>query len=309
MRRRKATPREFGLRVRTHPDTLIITARNKMTTGVEVEGERELSFMGRMIETSRLVSDRARNDENRQLMSAFVTRLVGDHGLPTPSPHGGGSLWKAVPALAVADFLDTFLVHPRNFDFQGDAMTDFLRSSAGGNGLLSHWTVALLTTGDGQEVSLEGLPGVVLNAKKRRVDFKKDDGSLLVSGKGARVGSPRDVCHGLSVEAAAAVTATKRQEDPLIRMAPEADYRAEMQAPLLLLYLIEGKEVAKGGPPTGTPYRNGLLLPAIALHFPGSKDPDAPRHLVKYRLNRVAQAELLPADVEEDDVEDPDADD
>ena len=30
MKRRQATPREFGLRVRTHPDTLLITARNKM---------------------------------------------------------------------------------------------------------------------------------------------------------------------------------------------------------------------------------------------------------------------------------------
>ena len=50
MKRRKATPREFGLRVRTHPDTLIITARNKMATGMDVVGERDISLMGRMIE-------------------------------------------------------------------------------------------------------------------------------------------------------------------------------------------------------------------------------------------------------------------
>ena len=31
-----ATPEEFGLKVRSHPDTLIVTARNKMGTGASV---------------------------------------------------------------------------------------------------------------------------------------------------------------------------------------------------------------------------------------------------------------------------------
>ena len=44
MKRRKATPREFGLRVRTHPDTLLITARNKMATGIDVTVERNISL-------------------------------------------------------------------------------------------------------------------------------------------------------------------------------------------------------------------------------------------------------------------------
>ena len=28
-----ATPKDFGLRVRSHPDTLVVTARNKLGTG------------------------------------------------------------------------------------------------------------------------------------------------------------------------------------------------------------------------------------------------------------------------------------
>jgi len=47
-----------------------------------------------------------------------------------------------------------------------------------------------------------------------------------------------------------------------------------------------------------------MILPALGLHFPGTKDPDGPKHLVRYRLNRVAQAELLPPDIEEEGVED-----
>ena len=36
MKKRQATPREFGLRVRTHPESLLITARNKMSSGVDI---------------------------------------------------------------------------------------------------------------------------------------------------------------------------------------------------------------------------------------------------------------------------------
>lgn len=72
-----------------------------------------------------------------------------------------------------------------------------------------------------------------------------------------------------------------------------------MQAPLLLIYLLQGT-----GEVDGVSYRNGLILPAIALHFPGSVDPDAPVRLVSYRLNRVAQAELFPVDLDDDEIPD-----
>lgn len=75
MRRRKATPNEFGLRVRTHTDTLIITARNKMATGINVVVERDISLMGRGLKSSLLYSDRLRNEENLELVNRFVGGL------------------------------------------------------------------------------------------------------------------------------------------------------------------------------------------------------------------------------------------
>ncbi len=53
-----------------------------------------------------------------------------------------------------------------------------------------------------------------------------------------------------------------------------------------------------------TPFRDGLVLPALALHFPGTRDPDAPKNVVRYRLNRIAQKELFPVDDEADDEDD-----
>jgi hypothetical protein len=115
--------------------------------------------------------------------------------------------------------------------------------------------------------------------------------SLLVSGKGARVGSRTDVRHGLSIEQVQTVTQAVREANPDLQDVPEDDYRAAMTSPLLVVYFLRGVERESKGAPD-TEYKSGLVLPALGLHFPGIKDPNAPKRYVKYRLNRIAQAEL-----------------
>jgi hypothetical protein len=68
--------------------------------------------------------------------------------------------------------------------------------------------------------------------------------------------------------------------------------------------LLRGVERQASG--DETPYRRGLVLPALGLHFPGIKDPNAPKRYVSYRLNRVAQGEL---ELDGDDLSDNDNED
>jgi Z1 domain len=149
MRRQKATPAEFGLRVRTHPDTLLITARNKMATGINVVGEvRDISLAGRGIETARLYADQHRNEENLKVVDRFLLDLRDTRGAPGESQNGNAALWSDVPADVIAKLLREFLVHPLNHDFQGDAIADFLAAAAQrGDPQLSLWTVAVPTNG------------------------------------------------------------------------------------------------------------------------------------------------------------------
>ena len=203
MRRRQATPREFGLRVRTHPDTLLITARNKMASGLDVVGEtRDISLIGRMVESSRLYADERRNRQNLDFIDKFIGGLVASQGLPEPSPYGGAALWKDVPVERVASLVDAFLVHPLNHDFQSDSIAGFLRDlPSRGEMSLTSWTVALRTTGTADRInSLTSLSGLPIMAMKRAVRENKANGSLLVSGKGARVGDSPDVRHGMPKE-------------------------------------------------------------------------------------------------------------
>jgi Z1 domain len=307
MQRRQATPKEFGLRVRTHPDTLLITARNKMATGMDVTDDtRDISLIGRMVESARLYRDARRNQHNREHVEKFCEQLVAGHGLPVESPHSGAVLWKNVPSDLLAPFLDGFLVHPLNHDFQGDSIAEFLRNlpAEGDLDVLKQWTVALVTVGRGERVSLVALPGVEITATKRRVAEKEATGSLLISGKSARVGSPRDVRHGLSL------VEVQQVRDESGADASADTFRLAMPAPLLVIYLIQG--VVREDPKDRSkdrPYRDGMILPALAAHFPGVSDPDAPRRLVRYRLNRIAQDELLGTDRDDDDDADADPDD
>ena len=304
MAKRKATPMEFGLRVRTHPDTLLITARNKMMTGMDVDVpvELDVSLVGRMAESARLYSDRRRNEGNLDLLTRFFARLCETHGNPEASPFGGAVLWRNVDAGEIADMLEQFAVHPLNHAFQSDSIAGFLRQAQAENDTaLSKWTVALPTSGTGEMTTVSALPGLEIGTARRKV--RVQPGSVQVSGKGARVGGRSDVRHAFTSE---------QWKAAFPHQAPdrEDDMREEMKNPLLVTYLLRGVEVKINADKTDeVPFLGGMILPALGMHFPGRHDPNGPRRVVRYRLNKVAQDGLLPTADEEDDTPDPNDDD
>jgi Z1 domain len=307
MRRQRATPAEFGLRVRTHPDTLLITARNKMTTGIDVVGEvRDISLAGRGIETARLYADQQRNAENLRIVDRFISDLTNARGDPSRSANESAVLWREVPADAIERLLREYLVHPLNHDFQGDAIADFLvAAKERGDAQLLRWTVAVPTDGKLGPIKPPLSSGLAVEAKRRVVLARQGPPqSLLVSGKGARVGGPEDVLYGLLLEQADAVRAAEQKERPDLKNPPEVAFRAAMQNPLLVIYLLRG--IVKQADSPETTYKQGLVLPALGLHFPGIKDPNAPKRYLSYRLNRVAQGEM---ELDGDDLSDDDNED
>lgn len=293
MKRRKATPKEFGLRVRTHKDALLITARNKMATGMDLLVPQDISLVGDGLESARLFSDRTRNTHNLDQVERLFAGLAASLGDPVPSTSGGALVWRNVPPETIATFLDEFAIHPLNHAFQADSIAEFIREDAAADqALLGGWTVALPTGGEGLPHSIDALNHTI-QTRRRQVKFNQADGSLLVSGRSARVGGKADVWHGLL------------PSDPRPESNAEDDVRAAMTSPLLLTYLLRGVERDQATK-AEKPFRDGMILPALGLHFPGVFDPDAPKRYVKYRLNRVAQRELFDSDWDDDSGDDDD---
>jgi hypothetical protein len=292
MQLRGASPIEFGLRVRRHEGALLITARNKMTSGMDVEiATHDVSLAGALVETSRLYSDKQRNERNFERVNGLFERLKDLRGGPKPSPFGGALRWTKVPAGVVADFLEGFAVHPLNHDFQGDSIAEFLRQAeADGDTALSEWTVALLTSGEGDEVEIDVLGGQRVATTRRVVKADPAKRSLLVSGKSARVGGRSDVRHGLDPDRMPAGSHT------------EDDLRDAMKNPLLITYLLEGDQWAGSGQERRkVPYLNHMVLPALGLHFPSSTTGKGEARTVKYRLNKIAQEQFFGEELESDD--------
>ncbi len=105
-----ATPKDFGLRVRSHPDTLVVTARNKMGTGRSLRVL--IGLANHFVETAILRRDQPTLRANRQAAITLAGQLrrggfPPEHGEQV----GGGRLVRGVPVQLVDAFLLAFRNH------------------------------------------------------------------------------------------------------------------------------------------------------------------------------------------------------
>ena len=144
-----ATPREYGLKVQSHP-VLMVTSRLKMRTARSLA----LSFSGNLLET--VTFHRERHILERNLDAA--RRLLAKLGKPQSDPirvHGrktvweGSYLWEGVDADDVIGFLETYKSHPEAHKVNSDLLAEFIRSLVRENEL-TDWTVALIGAGRGK---------------------------------------------------------------------------------------------------------------------------------------------------------------
>jgi hypothetical protein len=106
MRRDGLSPKDFGLYVRSHPDSLLITAANKMRAGQEVTVEQ--SFSGRLRESYVVSTDPGVNVRNFNLIAEHWRSGFG--GRPEENT-GKGLIFRDVPIAVVEDFLTRFETH------------------------------------------------------------------------------------------------------------------------------------------------------------------------------------------------------
>ena len=105
-----ATPRDFGLRVRSHPDTLVVTARNKMGTGRSLRVL--IGLANHFVETAILRRDQPSLRANRQAAITLAEQLRRGGFPPEQGEQvGGGRLVRGVPVQLVDAFLLAFRNH------------------------------------------------------------------------------------------------------------------------------------------------------------------------------------------------------
>lgn len=289
MHRLGKTPKDFGLAVRAHPDSLLVTAHNKMRTAAEVT--RIISLSTQSFESVELPTSVRDLERNFHKVAEFVDALrlrLGNGDDTSPI-----RLIRGASRLEVATLLRSFTVPVTEFRFQPGGIAELLERTDAE--ILNEWDVGI--PGGSEPACVVG--GLEVRRQKRQIRREDPPGVWVVSGDKRRVGSRGVERCGLDedqirrAEAAALVAAVKDAKDrgePPPEHVNVADrfYREQRSRPLLLLHVMKG-EVGEGeeSPKLGA----GAELVAIGLSFPRVADSAARE--VKYKINLVRARELF----------------
>lgn len=202
----KATPEQFGLAVRSHPESLIVTARNKMGTGREFP--MKVGLAGKLVETTRIRTDREQLDRNRQAGESLAAAVKAS-GLPPQLP-SRGTLFSGVSVDLIRDFLRAFRADASDPLTDPRLMSDYIDARADTE--LREWDV-LFASAQKAHATSANLSRIDMRAFGRSVgepDLRQ--GVLAISGTSRRVGSPGDERVGLTKEQIDAATNAFREE-------------------------------------------------------------------------------------------------
>ncbi len=238
-----ATPEEFGLKIRSHPDTLIVTARNKMGTGSHVVVNTSLA--NRLIETFMLRRDENSLTWNRGAAARFTEKMTAQgHGLSHADGDGFGWLAKGVAAATVIEFLTEFRNHPAAQLTDSGPIRQYIVERQDDE--LARWDVLLSSVSSSGHGRTDESLGVPIRCQRRTVGKLSDFRTLLVSDR-QRVSSRGIEKTGLSpaqkesVESAYRAHLAKegRLGNGKSPNYPDWAYRGKRTRPLLVIHLLE----------------------------------------------------------------------
>lgn len=289
MRRLGLTPKDFGLKVRKHPEALLVTASNKSRSAELVA--RVISLRDKTLESARIVDDADQNIANYEAGIELVTSAFIEG---SEAQYGPSSVVIAdVPKGTIADFLVKFGSAPTDLFFSGPTSTngkstfaEYVRSAIEAD--LRTWDVVVVG-GSGPAVQKIGAGEV----KRVRRTVKVSVDGLFVSGNSRRVAGSADL--------GALLTKVQLSE---LRVAAqgktvaERNYRAYLKRPALLLYFI----AAEWHGDSALGKRNavdGTDVPLLAVKAAFPTDPEGLAHDarsdtgVRYLINTVLQRDWL----------------
>ena len=314
-----SAPEDFGLKVRSHPDSLLITARNKI--GFAAEVTVKIGLGNSMIETAKLLRNTEDISHNHKAAKRLAERLSATTPLidqATQTPYGW--LVSGVPHDPILEFIRNFRNHELSILTQTDAVSEYIESRAAT--ALGTWDVlfaSLQKESEGNR-SVSDL-GLVIVPQTRAVGSKSDANTILVTEK-QRVATRGVEMTGVPPDAVVAaqaawdndperkVEAEKRKRSSKGDATPNSNYpdhiyRTVRPRPLLMVHtlrLMWEHVNGQGERPKLEPFMDPVI--AWGISFPR---PVGPEPRVSYFVNTQWVRESTHADSDEEE-EDLDAD-
>jgi len=263
----KKTPKDFGLCVRNHPDSLIVTARNKMRSAKTII--REIDLTGRLIETSRLYTADDKVTLNLNIMARLLKQLKNlemkdkrDTSYPL--------FWRNVPYNYVSDFVESFQNHPESGITDSKVVKKYVEDLAKEENILE-WNVLFVSVRS---------PDKDLNINIRQKELQEINAGIRRTTKPCTAG--------------VLLSQRKLGAGGLDRI--DLKENEVRETPLIMLHLLDCRlENAQNIPvfPNGTS--------AYGISFPGEKNGRRIKKLATYQVNTIWMNEQYGAEIEDDD--------
>tara|TARA_A100001015_G_C15044064_1_gene742101 strand:+ start:1419 stop:4058 length:2640 start_codon:yes stop_codon:yes gene_type:complete len=260
------TPKDFGLCVRNHPDSLIVTARNKMRSARPVY--REIDLTGRLIETSRLYTDPKIVKKN-MLLSVDLLHKVKTNGSRTEAQGSGKTVWTKVSYEIISDFVEAYQNHPESMFTDSAPVKSSILSLATDKGI-TEWNVVFVN--------------ITNSPLSPKINVWPD---LEEMGPGVR--DTTSLC-------TAGIIFSRRKVGS--EGADRLDLKSgeKREVPLLMLHLLDCRLDKKKGIPV---FPDGVI--AYGISFPGAKNGRRINVTSSYQANKVWYKENYGNDFEDDE--------
>lgn len=297
MEKAKATPRMFGLAVRSHPSALLITAKNKLGSGKKVTVL--VGLANKFVETARVSSKSADLTANRELAKRFLAALETEGHTPAGSKRFSGSYLLEKISVNV---VDEFLAGWRNADQSNTTETGPIRRYIHSRmeDELKFWDVLVVSLQRGKNAADTTLGWDIWPAS-RYVDLGDlKNGYMSFSGKRMRVSSRGIEKAGVDSAKAAGAEEEYRLSNADSTNFPDTIYREVRDRPLFILHFVQATEPegAVGDP-------RAALIPdspvvAWSVSLPKSSRPN---ERVEYVVNTQKMRELFGEPDDDEDAE------
>lgn len=268
------TPSEFGLRVRRHPASLIVTARNKMRSAETVR--RAVTLSHRYLESPNLLNDTEALEQNYKQFVNFIKRLPPVY-TDKDVIHPENAFWRGVSGDVIADLVTSFKSSHWNLAFQGNALYRYIRQNLSDN----IWDVAVVSGESEKNVNISTKHGSIsINPVCRKITKRND--VIQIGGSKLRIASVGVTQNGLTKKQIGEVKKefydekTKKQRHP-----SSSGYMIKNRRPLLVLFFIEPTRDTKNPVDLET---LPPILCALGLGFPSTGEKEK---TIEYEVNLV----------------------
>jgi hypothetical protein len=246
-----ATPKQFGLRVKSH-SVLTVTSRAKMRNARAMQ----LTYSGDLLQTIVFPNRKEDITANFKATDRFISALgpstdLNDQHFVPQGQKWNGHLWRNVSALNVISFLRDYRTHSASFRIMSPLIADFIEEMNKDRELTS-WTVALIGKDSGPDDKHRKVGGCSVNMLQRKRTTEHTDRYSIKT-----LISPRDQAIDLTeAEWKAALELSQKtwRNDPDRNEGKEPP--SEPRGPQIRHVLGEG--VAEAGIPTRR--ERGLLM-------------------------------------------------